>query len=340
MNVQQAIEAPRWATRSFPASPFPHTMYPGEMSVESARARGGAAGADRKRGHKLRVGGAWTMGANAAIVVDSEDRRAERRGRPENGRLRIGLVKEKKMINQKRSLIIFISTAMLAVVVIGAHETPNVPQSKNTSTTPAIGASGMVSSAHPLATQAGLDILAAGGNAFDAAIAVAATLNVVEPMMSGVGGYGAMVIYDANKREVMFLDSSGRVPATLDSDVFRPPTPDYQKNRLGAKSVSTPGNANAWEALSKSYGKLEWRRLFDAAIKAASEGFVISEMTAEHIKEEFKDFPDQARSIYGRNGEPLKAGDRLTQKDLAEVAQNDRRAGGSRNPRRRIGQGH
>jgi gamma-glutamyltranspeptidase/glutathione hydrolase len=196
------------------------------------------------------------------------------------------------MINQKRSLIIFISTAMLAVVVIGAHETPNVPQSKNTSTTPAIGASGMVSSAHPLATQAGLDILAAGGNAFDAAIAVAATLNVVEPMMSGVGGYGAMVIYDANKREVMFLDSSGRVPATLDSDVFRPPTPDYQKNRLGAKSVSTPGNANAWEALSKSYGKLEWRRLFDAAIKAASEGFVISEMTAEHIKDEPDRFSD------------------------------------------------
>jgi gamma-glutamyltranspeptidase/glutathione hydrolase len=229
----------------------------------------------------------------------------------------MGLVKEKKMINQKRSLIFFISTAMLAVVAIRAHETPNITQGKNTSTTQAVGAAGMVGSAHPLATQAGLDILAVGGNAFDAAIAVAATLNVVEPMMSGVGGYGAMVIYDAKKREVKFLDSSGRIPATLDSDVFRPPTPDYKKNRLGAKSISTPGNANAWEALSKSYGRLEWRRLFDAAIRAAGEGFVISEMTAEHIKEEFNAFPDEARSIYGRNGEPLKAGDRLTQKDLA-----------------------
>jgi len=221
------------------------------------------------------------------------------------------------MINPKRLLILFVLAAMIAVMTAGARETPDNSQSKNTPTSPAIGATGMVSSAHPIATQAGLDILAAGGNAFDAAIAVAATLNVVEPMMSGVGGYGAMVIYDASKREMKFLDSSGRVPVTLNSDVFRPPTPDYQKNRVGAKSVSTPGNANAWEALSKSHGKIEWRRLFDAAIKAADEGFVISQKTAEHIKSEFNAFPDQAKSIYGRNGEPLKAGDRLTQKDLA-----------------------
>ena len=221
------------------------------------------------------------------------------------------------MINKKRPLTFFILAAMLSASIVGASDLPSSPQSKSPSIIPAIGASGMVSSAHPIATQAGLDILAAGGNAVDAAIAVAATLNVVEPMMSGVGGYGAMVIYDANKREMKFLDSSGRVPATLDSDVFRPPTPDYRKNRLGAKSVSTPGNANAWEALSKSHGKLQWRRLFDAAIKAADEGFVISEKTAEHIKSEFSAFPDQAKSIYGRDGAPLKAGDRLTQKDLA-----------------------
>lgn len=221
------------------------------------------------------------------------------------------------MTNQKRLLTFFISAAMFAVVAVGANNSTNDHQIKNSSTTPAIGASGMVSSAHPIATQAGLDILAAGGNAFDAAIAVAATLNVVEPMMSGMGGYGAMVIYDANKREVKFLDSSGRIPAALDSDVFRPPTPNYKENRLGAKSVSTPGNVNAWEALSKSYGKLQWRRLFDAAIKAADEGFVISEETAGDIKSNFNKFPDQAKSIYGRNGEPLKAGDRLTQKDLA-----------------------
>jgi gamma-glutamyltranspeptidase/glutathione hydrolase len=69
MNVQQAIEAPRWATRSFPASPFPHTMYPGDLSVES-RVAEPVRQALIAKGHKLRASGAWTMGANAAIVVD------------------------------------------------------------------------------------------------------------------------------------------------------------------------------------------------------------------------------------------------------------------------------
>jgi gamma-glutamyltranspeptidase/glutathione hydrolase len=70
MNVQQAIEAPRWTTRSFPASPFPHTMYPGEMSVE-ARIPEATREALIARGHKLRVTGPWTQGSNGAIVVDS-----------------------------------------------------------------------------------------------------------------------------------------------------------------------------------------------------------------------------------------------------------------------------
>jgi len=69
MNIQEAIEAPRWATRSFPASPFPHTMYPGEMSVEQ-RVPESVRTALTARGHKLRVGGAWTMGSLAAILVD------------------------------------------------------------------------------------------------------------------------------------------------------------------------------------------------------------------------------------------------------------------------------
>jgi gamma-glutamyltranspeptidase/glutathione hydrolase len=70
MNVQQAIEAPRWSTRSFPASPFPHTMYPGEMTVES-RVPEAVRAELVLRGHKVFVSGPWSMGSNAAILIDS-----------------------------------------------------------------------------------------------------------------------------------------------------------------------------------------------------------------------------------------------------------------------------
>jgi gamma-glutamyltranspeptidase/glutathione hydrolase len=71
MNIQQAIEAPRWSSRSFPASPFPHTMYPGDMSVE-ARIPEATQKALAARGHKLRVAPAWSIGSNAGIIIDAK----------------------------------------------------------------------------------------------------------------------------------------------------------------------------------------------------------------------------------------------------------------------------
>jgi len=181
---------------------------------------------------------------------------------------------------------------------------------------PAEGRQGMVSTAHPLATKAGLDILKKGGNAFDAAVAVAAALNVVEPMMSGIGGYGTILVYDAKRRETRFLDSSGKIPAAVNSDVFRKPTPNYLENRRGPKAVSTPGNVNAWEAMSRTYGRLNWSDLFQSAIRLAEEGFILDERTARMISQAFENFPDQAKSYYGKDGQPLAEGDKLIQKDL------------------------
>ncbi len=186
-----------------------------------------------------------------------------------------------------------------------------------TAAAPAQAGRGMVSTAHPLATEAGLDILKAGGNAFDAAVTVAAVLNVVEPTMSGAGGYGTILVYDAKERRVRFLNCSGRIPAGLDSDVFRAPTPGYEKNRRGPKAVSTPGNVNAWEAMAKEYGSLEWARLFEPAVRLASEGFPASERLAGAIDAAFESFPARVKEFYGKNGAPLEAGDRLIQRDLA-----------------------
>jgi gamma-glutamyltranspeptidase/glutathione hydrolase len=189
-------------------------------------------------------------------------------------------------------------------------------ESRNTADRPAVGTAGMISTAHPLATQAGWEILRAGGNAFDATVAVAAVLGVVEPMMSGIGGYGAFLVHDARTRETKFLDCSGRIPAAVDADVFRPPTPGHLENRRGAKSVSTPGNINGWTAMLQRHGTLEWPRLLEAAIRLAEEGFVIGEVSAGHIAKEFEKFPPHARAFYGVGGRPLRAGERLVQTDL------------------------
>lgn len=178
---------------------------------------------------------------------------------------------------------------------------------------------GSVASAHPLATQAGQEILDQGGNAFDAAIAVASTLNVVEPMMSGLGGYGTILIYDAAKKQVRFLNPSGRFPVNTNSDLMRKPTPEYMQNRTGPKSISTPGNLNAWEEMHKMYGKLKWKNLFNAAIHHAADGFEISSRTEELIGLSFKDFSDYSRGFYGKDGKPLKSGEMLVQSDLAKT---------------------
>jgi gamma-glutamyltranspeptidase/glutathione hydrolase len=208
-------------------------------------------------------------------------------------------------------------TAPTTVAAPEPPEEPVVEATANTPDAPAVGGNGMVSSAHPLATEAGLEVLADGGNAFDAAVAVAAALNVVEPMMSGAGGYGALVIYDAEKGETRYLDAGSRFPAGIDPSVFRPPTPGYEANRCGAPAVSAPANVDAWEKLSEEYGDLEWNSLFEPAIRYAENGFAIDRVTAGWIGSEYPAFPRNARGIYGRDGVPLGTGETLVQRDLA-----------------------
>jgi gamma-glutamyltranspeptidase/glutathione hydrolase len=153
---------------------------------------------------------------------------------------------------------------------------------------------GSVSSAHPLATKAGEEILEKGGNAFDAAVAVAATLNVVEPMMSGLGGYGTILIYNSKTKQVRYLNASGRFPEKTNTDLMRAPTTDYLKNRIGSKSVSTPGNLNAWADMHRLYGILPWRELFQTAIHDAENGFILSDLAAGFISAAFPDFSPYA----------------------------------------------
>lgn len=186
---------------------------------------------------------------------------------------------------------------------------------------------GMVASAHPIATEAGLEILAAGGNAFDAAVAIASTLNVVEPMMSGMGGYGTIMVYSAETGEPYYLDASGKIPVGVDPDVYRAPTPNYMENRVGPKAVSTPGASRAWQAMHERFGRTEWATLLQPAIDAAENGYILDERIAGYVAAAFDEFGDYPKSIFGRAGEPLGEGDRLIQSDLAETLRILRREG-------------
>ena len=217
-----------------------------------------------------------------------------------------------------RTGLITLSLSLVALAGCSrAEESQSTAASPARRNGPAIASGGMVSTAHPLATQAGLEILTNGGNAFDAAIAIASSLNVVEPMMSGAGGYGTIMVYHRASDRARFLNSSDRIPRGVNADAFRAPTPNFEQNRRGAKAVSTPANVRAWEAMSKEYGKLQWADLLRPAIALARDGFDIDDQTAEMIGDAFKDFPDHAKAFYGRDGRALRAGERLVQTDLA-----------------------
>src|SRR5215469_6123379 len=110
---------------------------------------------------------------------------------------------------------------------------------------------GVVAAAHPLAAQAGAQLLAGGGNAFDAAVATAAALNVVEPFMSGLAGLGYATCYVASERRVRVLDFVPPVPRRLPVERFK------QRSDLmrGALSVGTPGNLAGWAELVRAHGR-------------------------------------------------------------------------------------
>lgn len=172
-----------------------------------------------------------------------------------------------------------------------------------------------VASAHHLATRAGENILKKGGNAFDAIVATAATLNVVEPMMSGIGGYGTILTYKADEKTIKFLNTSGRFPQNLNGDLMR----ENPAKREGAWSISTPTNLNGWYMLHQKHGKLPWKDLFEDAIHHAKHGFPIPPNMAQWLKACYGNFSDEAKLIYGQDGMPLKEKDTLIQKNLVRT---------------------
>jgi gamma-glutamyltranspeptidase / glutathione hydrolase len=179
-----------------------------------------------------------------------------------------------------------------------------------------------VSSAHPVATAAGVEILRAGGNVVDAAVAVSFTLGVVEPDASGVGGYGEMVLRLATMQQPTVIEFMTRVPeaASLSNGslMLNGRYPDD-----GPVLVNVPGTTAGMYAAWQKYGsrKIAWKALLAPAIRAARDGYEVSEGLATTLateREHFEKYPG-SRALFFRNGEPLHAGDTLKNPDLAHV---------------------
>lgn len=185
---------------------------------------------------------------------------------------------------------------------------------------------GMAVTNHPLASAAAVEILAAGGNAIDAAVASLFTLTVVEPMMVGIFGGGAALIRLADGREVV-LDGLSTAPAAARPDSFTPISdswPDYMEakgraNRVGPQAVAVPGTLKAWCEAAERYGRLPLRDLMEPAIRHAARGFRLSPYLATCIAEIAPDLAlDPAiAAVFLPGGKPLAAGELLVQTDYA-----------------------
>ena len=178
--------------------------------------------------------------------------------------------------------------------------------------------------AHPLAVEAGVAVLADGGSAADAAIAVQAVLNVVEPQSSGIGGGGFLLHYDHRRRALSAWDGRETAPAEATAALFLGPDGrplPFDAALDGGLSVGTPGLLRLLEAVHREHGRLPWARLFEPAIRLAERGFPLSPRLAAaiaHAAPRLRAAGGPAAALFlDPDGTPRPAGRLLRNPDLA-----------------------
>ena len=182
-----------------------------------------------------------------------------------------------------------------------------------------------VAAANPLATEAGYQILKAGGSALDAAVAVQMVLALVEPQSSGLGGGAFLLHWDGET--VSALDGRETAPASADENLFinadgKPM--DFQEAVVGGRSVGVPGTVKMLEQAHRQYGKLPWRELLQPAIRLAEDGFEISPRLHGLLGSDpsLRDNPPAAAFYYQPDGSPWPVGHRLGNPALAALLKN------------------
>lgn len=182
----------------------------------------------------------------------------------------------------------------------------------------------IASSADPRATAAGAEILAKGGSAADATMAMMLALTVVEPQSSGIGGGGFLVHYDAEGGKISTINGRETAPAAATpqrfTDANGKPIPFLQAFP-GGKSVGVPGNIRLMAEAHRKWGKLKWAEIFKPAIRLADKGFVVNRTLESRLAMIQRLWPqfETARSIYWVDGKPAKAGMTLRNPELAKT---------------------
>ncbi len=192
---------------------------------------------------------------------------------------------------------------------------------------PASGAGGVVVTNHPLGSAAGHEILAAGGNAVDAAVAALLTLTVVEPMMVGIAGGGVSHLRLPDGRHIVY-DCLSHAGASATPDMFRPVSdnlPDYmetegRKNLVGPGAVAVPGNLIGWCTMQKAHGVLPFADVIDPAIRAATKGFRVTSYLSGTIQRHADDLAADPviSALFLPDGQVAQPGHVLVQSDYAD----------------------
>lgn len=177
------------------------------------------------------------------------------------------------------------------------------------------GTTGAVSAGHPLAAQAGLDVLKRGGTATDAVIAMAGVLAVVRPHMNGVGGDAFGIFYDGESGEVTALNASGRSGALATPDFFRDAGLD-EVPQSGALSVSVPGAVAGWVDAHERFGTMPFADLLGPAIDYASNGFAVSTRLALDFEDQGGNLNEPGRALYLPGGSAPPVGSILANPEL------------------------
>lgn len=173
---------------------------------------------------------------------------------------------------------------------------------------------GAIATAHPLASQAGLEVMARGGNAVDAAVAAAAVLGVVEPGASGPAGSGFLILYRAEDRQVRVLEFTGTAPAAA-------PNVTYTRASAlrGPLAPTVPGAVAGWAEAVRAHGRLPLRILLESAIHHAAEGFRLGARAHRAIRESAPILSPEAASVFLPGGRAPEPGTRFRQPDLART---------------------